>query len=62
MAVDSGLIFCVLIEGEERGRKERRSEGGEEGRRKKRRKEGRRAFRDCTQGWYALWSLCQESC
>lgn len=35
---------------------------GEQGRGKERgkqrRKEGRRTTRDCTEGWYALWSLC----
>ena len=47
------LINVLYICGEQGRRKERRDHRG---------KEGKRASRDSAQGWYALWSLCKESC
>ena len=49
--------FLYGTQGEQGRGKERGKQRRKEGRREKGRKEGR-TTRDCTQGWYALWSLC----
>ncbi len=52
------LYFLYGNIGEQGRGEERWKQRRKEGRREKGRKERRRATRDCTQGWYALWSLC----